>query len=160
MKLRQTVLTAAGVTLFSTSAFAVDCNEPQMPNVPDGDHATQSQMDQAKAEMSDFTEESQDYLGCLKDKAAVATADEREAIEDMYEDMVDKIDDTTEDMKDAAGDFQEKVADNMAEADAATQDEQDAIADMYNDMVDNLQTASNEVKQAWNNFKDEVEEAE
>ncbi|WP_372747592.1 hypothetical protein [Litorivivens sp.] len=160
MKLSKTILTTAGVTLFSSAAFAIDCNEPQMPNVPDGDSATQSQMDQAKAELKDFTQESQDYLGCLQDKAAYATADERAAIEDMYEDMLDKIDDTTEDMKDAADDFQDEVADNMAEADAATQDEQDAIANMYSDMVDNLKTASNEVEQAWNNFKSEMEEAE
>lgn len=160
MKRTQHLLIAAGFTLFSSAALAVECNAPQLPNVPDGDSATQSQMDQAKAEVKDFAQESQDYLSCLQDKAADATADERREIAQMYDAMLRKMNEATADMQDAAHDFQERVADNMQKADAATQDEQDAIANMYRDMMDTLRTASNEVKEAWQDYQQETEEAE
>jgi hypothetical protein len=160
MNYSKALLTAAGITLFSSTAFAVDCNAPEMPNVPEGDTATQSQMDQAKAEVSDFAQESEAYLECLSDKAANATADERRQISNMYDDMLRNVDEATADMQQAASEFQQRVATNMREADAATQDEQDMIAEMYHDIVDQMRTASNDVKEAWQDYQDETEEAE
>ncbi len=160
MNYSKVLLSAASITLFSSAAFAVDCNAPEIPNVPESDTATQSQMDQAKAEVSDFAHKSEAYLRCLSEKAVNATADERRQISNMYDDMMRNVDEATADMQQAASEFQQRASSSMREMEAATQDEQDMIAEIYHDIVEQMHTASNDVKEAWQDYQEKTEEAE
>lgn len=150
----------AGLTLFSSAALAIDCKAPQLPGIPDGDTATQSQLDEAQTEINDFAAETRHYLACLKGRAEFATADERAQMERLYQDMAGKLDTATLQMQQAARKFQHRVSAHMAQADAVTQEEQDAIAEMYEQMVGHLETASAKAESAWRDFRNEPEEAE
>lgn len=162
MNISRLAIVTVATACFSSASFALDCTAPEMPDIPERDDATTSEMDQAKAEVKDYIAGSREYLGCVQDKqmnlAASATEDEREAISDMYDTMVDKMESVYDDMSDAAEDFRESTEEKLAEADAATRSEQQAVANMYDEMVLNLQMASNEVKQAYNDFRDDTEE--
>ena len=161
-----TKLTIAALTMamFSTAAYAKECNAPEAPEIPDGDTASESQMTVAEAEFKHYVAQSQRYLSCVKDKqmelAANATEDEREAVEDMYDTMVEEVSYAYEEMNEAAEDFKEAADEKMAEASAATKNEREAIANLYDDLVASLKSVSKDAQAAYEDFQEETEEAE
>lgn len=96
--------------LFSAYSEASDCTAPTAPKIPDGQNASEDKMLAAQADVKDFIADGRQYLGCVKDREAElakqASADERQAVVDRYNTMVDQMKAASRDFNQAVTDYQ------------------------------------------------------
>lgn len=110
MKLTHKLLAVIALGFFGHFASAADCNAPEAPEIPDGTLASEEKMIEAQQEVKAFVAEGQQYLGCIKDRemaqAEEATEEERQALVEMYNNMVDKMKTASNEFNQAVRDFQ------------------------------------------------------
>ena len=112
MKPTHTLLAIIALGFFSHLVSAAECSAPEAPDIPDGTLASEEKMIEAQQEVKAFVAEGQQYLGCIKDRevaqAEEATEEERQALVDLYNGMVDKMKTASNEFNQAVRDFQNK----------------------------------------------------
>ena len=90
--------TAYSAVLLTVSSWALACDYPQRPFIPDGASASKDQLLEAKAGVQDFIGAVDDYLTCIENEAKA----EIEAMDNPSQDEMQKREDMLNKRFDAA----------------------------------------------------------
>ena len=97
----------------STNVFA-ECNPPATPRIPTGENATASRMLTAQEDVKTFIAQGRQYLACIQSEEAALAKDasdnERNAIIERYNNMVDKMKTASEDYNEAVSTYKKSLA--------------------------------------------------
>lgn len=100
-------------SLFSAVSVAADCTKPSAPEIPDGAKASQDNMLAVQEDVKDFIAEGRQYLSCVKNQEAGlaedASTEERQAVVDRYNAMIDKMKTASNQYNEAVKEYQKTL---------------------------------------------------
>lgn len=110
MKTAQYLAVVLAMTWFSGYSIASTCSLPTAPAIPEGQKASEKKMLAVQADVKDFIAEGRQYLSCVKNQEAEvardAPAEERQAIVDRYNTMIDTMKKTSHEFNQAVAQYQ------------------------------------------------------
>lgn len=114
------ILTAAALVLGANLAIA-ECNEPSLPDIPDGASATLEDMLAGQKAIKSFQADNAEYLSCLETayqaaakKATKGSDDEKDAAEAAYKEGLDAYNAAVAREEDLAGQFNTEIREYKA----------------------------------------------
>ncbi len=113
MKLTRIMAIALTMSFSSAFSLAADCTKPTAPDIPNGATTSEKNMLAAQEDVKDFIAEGRQYLSCVKNKEAElakdASTEERQAIVERYNAMVDKMKTASNQFNQAVNEYQKNL---------------------------------------------------